>query len=75
MPFTCYSYPADVPPGAPVRSGARSALSGPHRMRTGTACFRDPADAPRSMPFMCFSYPSAPPGMRQVPTGGTCFRY
>ncbi len=85
MPSTCFSYPADVPPGA--------AQATPRRMPY--SCFNYPADVPRTMPlpcfsypYMCFSYPSdVPPdttnrnaaqpdrlGLRRMPDS-TCFRY
>ena len=78
MPTTtsCFSCPDPVPPGL-------------RRMPTGTSCFRYQAEAPRSMPFMCFSYPSAGlprtgsrstvppdlPGLRRMPGSTSCFRY
>jgi hypothetical protein len=57
MPYSaCFSYPADVPPGAGPRAAARSAPSGPRRM-TNTACFSYPADLRRMLGSACFSYP------------------
>ena len=63
MPNICYSYPADVPPGA--RSVAQPAPPGLRQVPTGTTCFRYPATD-------CFSYP---PGVRWMPTSSSCFRY
>jgi hypothetical protein len=78
MPFTCYSYPADMPPGGankgPVRAARRGLREMPH------SCY--------SYPLICFSYPdvashviqdraaapAAPPGLRRMPNT-TCFRY
>ena len=51
---SCFSYPADVPPGTGTRDAAQSAQSGllncfsypgdvppgPRRMHTGSTCFR-----------------------------------
>jgi hypothetical protein len=79
MPFTCVSYPSDVPPDP----------AGPRQLPTNSACFCYQPDAPRSMPAMCFSDPPArpdrienggeawpaPPGLRQMPGTLTCFRY
>jgi hypothetical protein len=89
MPNPCFSYPADVPPG--IRNGDAS-LRAPRRMPYSCfsypiACFSNPADVPRGMPYSCFSCPadvpqgvgtrsaprSAPPGLRRMP--GSCFNY
>jgi hypothetical protein len=59
MPQTCFSYPADVPPGTSNRDAAQSAPPGLRRMPTTSHCFRYPGDVP--------------PGLRRMP--GTCFRY
>jgi len=48
---SCFSYPADVPPGTGTRNAAQSAQSG------YLACFSYPAGS------SCFSYPAdVPPG-------------
>jgi hypothetical protein len=69
MPWTCFDYPADVPPGA--------------RMPT-TLCFGYPGDRPRTMPAgCCFSYlADVPPGDSAEPDLGDprkmpymCFSY
>jgi hypothetical protein len=74
MPFMCFSYPSDVPPGI----GNCDAVQ-PDPRRMPFACFSDP--------IMCFSYPSdvplgtrngdvAPPplpGLRRMPY--SCFSY
>ena len=39
MPWTCFNYPADVPPGTRKHHDAESALPGLDRM-TGGVCFR-----------------------------------
>ena len=78
---SCFSYPADVPPGTGTRDAAQSAQSG------WLHCFSYPADVPpgtgtrnaaqsaQSGWLHCFSYPAeVPPGLRRMP-GGTCFRY
>jgi len=63
MPYTCFSYPADVAPGIGDRA-VGPALPGLRRMpdsqcfRYPATCFSDPADVPRGMPVApCFSYP------------------
>ncbi len=77
MPYTCFSYSADLPPSAGDRSAAQAALRDLRRMPA--SCF--------SYPIACFSYPSdvlpgitnrdaAQPGLRdprRMPA--TCFRY
>jgi hypothetical protein len=75
MPNSCFSYPADVPPGTGTRDAVQSDPPGLRRMPT-TSCFRYEADVPPglrrmtttacfSYPYMCFSYPSdVPPGTR-----------
>ncbi len=77
MPYPCFSYPADLPPGAGKRDAAHAS---PRDPQIGYPCF--------SYPHMCFSYPSdAPlgvrnpdaaqlplPGLRRMPFG-SCFRY
>ena len=76
MPYPCFSYPVDVPPGAGKRDAAQAS---PRDPQIGYPCF--------SYPQMCFGYPSdAPlgarnrdaaqatlPGLRRMP--GMCFRY
>jgi hypothetical protein len=76
MPWSCFSYPADVPiPSVP-------------RQMTTTCCFSYPADLRRMTVSHCFSYSvgaplgvgnrdaaqSALPGLRSM-TFSTCFRY
>jgi hypothetical protein len=77
MPFPCFSYPADVPPGARTRDVAQASPRDPQSI--GYPCF--------SYPHMCFSYPSDAlldvsnrdaaqpplPGLRRMPL--MCFRY
>lgn len=76
MPFTCYSYPADVPPGSGNDEAMQAVRRGLRKMPY--PCY--------SYPNMCFSYPDvapwaapgrnavpAPPGLRQMPF--SCFRY
>jgi hypothetical protein len=80
MPWTCFSCPADVPPGTSNREAVQSAPPGLRRMHTGSTCFRYPGDvqpSPRRMGLLnCFSYPSdMPPDLRRMPTGTTCFKY
>jgi hypothetical protein len=80
MPFSCFDYPADVPPGSSYRNTVPSALPGPHRMGL-LNCFSYPGDVPpgpRQMPTSssCFRYPGdVPPGPRQMPGTSTCFKY
>lgn len=75
MPYTCFSFPADVPPGSGTSEAARSGLGDQRRMPW--SCY--------SYPAMCFSYPddmppggnfgdAAPAGPRGK-TSTTCFRY
>lgn len=77
MPITCYSYPADVPPGSGNDEAMQAVRRGLRKMPN--PCY--------SYPNMCFSYPddapwAAPgrdagpalPGLRGMPFG-TCFRY
>ena len=72
---SCFSYPADVPPGTGTRDAAQSAQSG------WLHCFSYPADVPpglRRMPAgtSCFKYQGdVLPGPRRMHTGTTCFRY
>ena len=71
MPWSCFSYPADVPPGTGKFNAARSAPPGLHRM-PATYCFSYPGDL-----HPCFSYTtdaSAVSGLRR--TGLLhCFSY
>jgi hypothetical protein len=76
MPWSCFSYSADVP--TPSRT----------RKMTGSARFSYPVDMNRMVNTACFSYPadvpSGPrkhdvaepllPGLRNMPFG-SCFRY
>lgn len=78
MPYICFSFPADVPPGTRNRNAAQAASRDLRKMPL--PCL--------SYPFLCFSYPSdvlpgtrnrdtaklAPPGLRRMGTS-TCFRY
>jgi hypothetical protein len=86
MPFPCFSYPADVSPGAENRDPARPVSPGPRTM-PATECFSYRAEVPRSMPVPCFNYPAdlslggrdrdtaqpVLPGLRKMPN--ICFRY
>ena len=75
MPHTCFSFPAEMPPGAGNRDAARAALGDIRRMPV--PCF--------SYPMMCFSYPPEtlignggaaqpePDGLRRMPNV-VCFR-
>jgi hypothetical protein len=67
MPSTCFSYPADVPPGVPDPSGGKAASPRP-RLMTSTTCFRYHAGTDLG------GMPSARPGPRRM-TNTTCFRY
>jgi hypothetical protein len=87
MPWTCFSYEAEVPSRIGHRHVAESALSGPHMMVT-SHCFGYPADMNRMTYSACFSYPADVPsgrrehdvaepllsGLRSM-TAATCFRY
>jgi hypothetical protein len=78
MPFTCYSYPGDVPPDNANRDASQAARR--HLREMPNPCY--------SYPNMCFGYPDdapwgtpshdavspALPGLRGMPFG-TCFRY
>ena len=72
---SCFSYPADVPPGTGTRNAAQSAQSG------WLHCFSYPADVPPGPRRMhtgstCFKYPGdVPPGPRQMTVSSSCFRY
>lgn len=77
MPFPCFSYPADVQPGASKRDAGQAS---PRDPQIGYPCF--------SYSKLCFSYPADAslgvrnrdaaqpplPGLRRM-TYGTCFRY
>lgn len=75
MPYTCFSFPAEMPPGTGNRDAARAALGDVRRMPF--PCF--------SYPLMCFSYPPEtlignggaaqpePDGLRRMPNV-VCFR-
>jgi hypothetical protein len=77
MPWSCYSYLADVPASTPNRGAVPSAPPG--RREMPYPCY--------SYPFMCFSYPGevppggGHPGAARLPLSGlrrmpmTCFRY
>jgi hypothetical protein len=71
MPFPCFSYPADVPPGAENRDLAQTVPPGPRTM-PATACFSYRAEVPTEG-----KVPDpvrlTPPGLRRMPH--TCFRY
>ena len=76
MPKMCFSYPADVPPGAGKRGAGQVSPGDP---QIGYPCF--------SYSKLCFSYPSDAslrvrdrdaaqpplPGLRRMPQ--MCFRY
>ena len=77
MPVTtsCFSNPADLPPGIGNRDAVQPAQFG------WLHCFSYPADVPPGPRQMhtgttCFKYPGdVLPGPRRMPTGSTCFRY
>jgi hypothetical protein len=74
MPWTCFSYPADVPPGIGRRDVTQSdpsGPSGPHRMVT-THCFSYPADL-SPVTATNGAAEAAPPCPRR--TNSTCFSY
>ena len=53
MPWSCFNYPADVPPGTRNPNAVQPGLRG----MPNTLCFSYPGHAPRSMPAgCCFSY-------------------
>jgi hypothetical protein len=76
MPYMCFSYQPDPPPGIGTRAATPPAL---RRMPSG-ACFSYTAEVPRRMSTgTCFSYSvdaSQPTlaGLRRMPYS-TCFRY
>jgi len=73
MPYPCFSYPADLPPGAGKRDAGQAS---PRDPQIGYPCF--------SYSKLCFSYPPGVrnpddaqpplPGLRRMPSG-TGFRY
>ena len=75
MPFTCYSYPADMPSAslsrAVLQAGSRD------QRKPGYPSFRYPMMSYPVWP--CFRYQAdelpAPPGLRRMPGTSTCFRY
>ena len=80
MPWTCFSYPADVPPGTRNPNAVQPELRG----MPNTLCFSYPGHTPRSMPAgCCFSYSAEVPlGDGAQPDLGDpltmpimCFRY
>jgi hypothetical protein len=71
MPATCFSYPADVPPGTGNRNAAQPNLRDPRRMPY--PCFSYPADVPLGVRNGDAAQPTLP-GLRRMP-GGTCFSY
>jgi len=78
MPITCYSYPADMPPGGTDTGTARVARRGLREMpypcySYPNICFSYPGDEPRDTPSRDVT-PSVPPDLRQM-LGGPCFRY
>ncbi len=64
MPWSCFTYPADAPPGTKNPGGVQPGLRG----MPNTICFsysadvplgdgvRPDLDDPRTMPSMCFRY-------------------
>ncbi len=70
MPYPCFSYPADLPPGAGKRDAAHAS---PRDPQIGYPCFSYPSDAPLGV-----RNPDAAqvplPGLRRM-VFGTCFRY
>jgi hypothetical protein len=79
MPGTaCFSYPADVPPGAGIGGVSRRPRPGVRRMPLTCysyplSCFAYPDDMPSATGHGDASQPP-PPGMRRMPSS-TCFRY
>jgi hypothetical protein len=69
MPFPCFSYPADLPPGA----GKRDPQIGYPCFSYSKLCFSYPADAPLGVRSPDAAQPPLP-GLRRM-TYGTCFRY
>jgi hypothetical protein len=71
MPYPCFSYRADVPPGAENRDPAQTVPPGPRTMSV-SPCFRYWAEVPTEG-----KVPGAvrliPPGLCRMPR--TCFRY
>ena len=88
---TCFSYPADVPPGIGNRPAAQPTPPGLRRMPTTSSCFKYPgdmhpcfsytADTPAQYGYLhCFSYPAeVPPGARTCDASQfgylSCFSY
>jgi hypothetical protein len=75
MPFTCYSYPADMPPGGANKGTVRAARRGLREMPYSCysypiMCFSYPGDAPWSIP----SQDAVLPALRRMPATA-CFRY
>jgi len=84
MPYPCFSYPADVPPGTRTRAAVQSAQCGL------LSCFSYPAEVPPGTRtraaaqsaqcgyLHCFSYPAdtvqpTAPELHTMPH--SCFRY
>ena len=72
MPWSCFSYPANVPTGIDSDDAARSAPAGLRRMVT-THCFCCPADVPTGTGTRSAAQ-SASPGLPRK-TNSACFRY
>jgi hypothetical protein len=75
MPITCYSYPADMPPGGTDTGTARVARRGLREMAHSCysypiMCFGFPDDVPWSVP----SQDAVPSALRRMPATA-CFRY
>jgi hypothetical protein len=70
MPFPCFSYPAEVLPGARKRDAAQAS---PRDPQIGYPCFSYPSDAPLGVRNPDAAQPPLP-GLRRM-TFGTCFRY
>jgi hypothetical protein len=70
MPWSCFSYPSDMPPGTETRNAAQPILRDSRRMPITcysypvvSWCFSyDPGDVPRRMPYTCYSYSADEPG-------------
>ena len=71
MPWTCFSYPTDAPPGLGRRDAAQPDSSGPYRM-TYTACFNYAVDL-SPVTGTSGAAEAAPSGPRRPIT--TCFSY
>jgi hypothetical protein len=76
MPFPCFSYPADVQPGARKRGAGPASGVGPQIgypcFSYSKLCFSYPADVPLGVRNRDAAQPPLP-GLRSMPY--PCFRY